>query len=216
VTELSEPETAVMTAAELRAGRESLGLSPRQISEWVHTNERFVERVEIDDVSPTASDLSPEDLQERLRTYSDRVEELIAHTDAYVDRLEREARQRLKSSAEQVTLITFKNDADYQAWASRLARQIVKDLNIVRAASDRSRAVEDVEIAAEVLLMAGFTPGYVEEAVKSTLIRMTDGNVAVDSAQMQRFPMALPARWHRQVCARVVERVPEVAIAYAR
>ena len=187
-----------MTGAEFRATRESLGLSPRQMGDWVHTHERNIERLEIDEwVTDTDGDRA-----ERLGTYSERVEQLVEHTDALVERLETEARRRLRESKDQVTLLTFKNDPDYQAWASRLGRTIVRGLHIRN---------EDIELQAEILLMAGFTAEVVEAKIKKAL----GPDKSVDPMKMDRFPMPLPARWHRQVCARVVERVPEVALAYA-
>lgn len=192
-------ENAVtMTGAELRAAREQLGLSPVWLAQWLRTDERTLERMESGD-----SDIHSG--QEA------RMDELVDFTDALVDKLTRQAQQRLKDIAadEPLTIWTFKSDREHDAWANRVARQILADYF-----PREDDLFEEFRLRAISLLRAGWTPEDVAKAVDAAVAKMPGGGRTPNLSLMPQFPAIFPARWHRQVCARVVERVPEVAISY--
>lgn len=271
---MTEIAATAMTGAEMRAAREILGLSPKQMASWLGLIERDLERIEKEAHSAQIHDR----LVERLA-------ELEDHTDRVIERLMREVSSQ---SDDQPVLWTFRSDDEQEAWAYNQARAIlaeesgqpdtteiistirdklaqqagfvhfgqvkwiirsgsadgvgrVKDarelkshiLDIVReipgpppdeiqqdpklldlwkqcqvayAISEDRRPLLD---AVKLLLIAGYSKTEVVAKLQSKSVE-----TAIDFLRISNGVMILPSRWHRQLCARVADRCPDVAIAY--
>jgi hypothetical protein len=198
---VTEIVATTMTGAELRAAREMMGLSPTWMATWLRTDERNLERME----------RGAEPIHDK---FAQRMDQLVDHTDALVDRLTAQARTKLDALEPDdpgPVLWTFKTDRDYESWANRTARHLMKQELPPRQSED---VYEEVRLRSMSLLMAGCPTTEVAEDIRRAVLKLPTGGRVADFSQMPQFPATLPARWHRQVCARVAERVPEVAIAY--
>lgn len=190
---MTEIIAATMTGAEMRSAREMLGLSPTWLAAWLKTDERNLERME----------RGSEPIHDK---FAARMDELIEHTDILVNRLTETVRAELQSDDSEPILWTFKTDRDYEFWANRVARTVMKDVLPPRQSEE---TYETIRLKSMSLLMAGHSPTSVRDAIAATV---SDGRA--DPAKIEGFPAVLPARWHRQLCARVTDRCPEAAIAY--
>jgi hypothetical protein len=201
VADDTEAATSDMTGAEVRTIREQLGLSKPCLAHWLRTDERTLERFESGEWPV-------------LKAQEDRLEELLLITDELVRSLADEARNRLKDLPEDApapTLLTFRNDSEHDIWANQIAKAIVTAHLPSNLGADD---VYEFQTRAVSLLRAGRTPEEVAKAIDGAVMKMPDGSRVPNITKMPKFPVNLPSRWHRHVCARVVDQVRDVAIDY--